>query len=293
MTRVNDEEGNNIGPYRVGVNAELYQAFKEMAEEEHDAFNNLPCVVHTVFEGDNNEKIVGGFLLNNSKSFAEKLRDRAMIQDLLRYSIMATEECATEENLAFLKKSLSGFIKGTPRNVKVIMEFANLPPEYLKKFEKFMFSYEFGSLMGQKKITLRHLKTKGSRLELPIVLLKQHLKISERRRNYLIDAVLSKRLSFPAYRKNLEEVSSKHRNTATCSQEIFHDLFNRSTIIDKENVTVKDFDDLLLPGGSVFLIDLDRSASDSGKNFAVAERGFSTFLTNGGREKKVVGIFLR
>ena len=97
-----------------------------MSEEEPGVFQNLPCVVHSVLENDDLEKSVGGFLLSNSKSFAEKVRDRAMVQDMLRYAIMATEECATEENLAFVKKALSEFVKGTPRNVKVILEFSKL-----------------------------------------------------------------------------------------------------------------------------------------------------------------------
>ena len=266
-----------------------------MAEEEAGVFQNLPCVVYTVFERDDNEKSVGSFLLNNSKSFAEKVRDRAMTQDLLRYAVTAMEECSTEENILFVKKSLAEFIKGTSRNVKVIMEFSKLDPEYLQKFEKFVFAYEYGSLHGQKRITLRHLKTKGSRMELPILLLKQHLKISERRRHHLIDSILLKRLSFPAYRKSLEEVSSKHKSAEACAQEVFHDLFSRAKVMNKETVSVNDFNEKLLPSGSVFILDLDRSHTANGKTYAIAERGFCKYLVGNGdtSEKRVVGIFLR
>ena len=88
-----------------------------------------------------------------------------------------------------MKKTLMDFDKGGIKNTKVFFEFAKLSADYLDKFQLFLSKYEYGSLPGQKKITLRHLKSKGARLELPMALLKQHLKVSERRRHSLIEEI--------------------------------------------------------------------------------------------------------
>ena len=162
-------------------------------------------------------------------------------------------------------------------------------------FERFLVAYEFGSLTGQKKITLQHLKSKGSRLELPISLVKEHLKVSQEKRISLMDAVLAKRISYPVYKLSLKEFPQNQTSNSNCSQAKNHDmLINKVKLMDIKKMRCRDVNCHLLPNGSVMLINLD-NLDEKCVSVKTAEQGFSDFLCGASdyRENNVIGIFMR
>ena len=96
--------------------------------------------------------------------------------------------------------------------MKFFVDFAFLPAVYLNKFERMLRKYEQGSLPGQQvsvgTLTKRNKKSRvSSKIEMPINLLKLHLKVGEDVRIELIDGLLEGEISFLEYSARLETAS--------------------------------------------------------------------------------------
>ena len=126
---VNDDE-LSVKPLQVYVNPELLVLHREadsMQKDRNKEVTEVPCVIHTVFESDGDAEVIGQFLQNNSKTFASKIRNAVVIQDMLSFVISSNKTNGSDQSDKFIKNSLRYFSKGTAKNIKVLMEFGKLP----------------------------------------------------------------------------------------------------------------------------------------------------------------------
>ena len=205
----NKVDKKRVGQYQVYVNPELFVALQELSFEGIDFYGDdrIPAVVHSVTEDEAlGADTLGIFLNKNSKEFSSKMREGMIYQDLLRFCCLTVENQGKgQEVKMFIKKALKDIGKGK-QNTTVFLSFAMLPPPYLNKFESFLRLFESGSLHGQK-LSSRKLcnvdknwnKKKECKLEVPRKLLKQHLNISQVKREKLIDDLLSRQIDFSQY----------------------------------------------------------------------------------------------
>ena len=77
--------------------------------------------------------------------------------------------------------------------------------EYLIDFLKMIRGFETCSLQGQAPVTIRHLRVKGTKLEFPMSLLKDHLSIEEKLRTTLLRDLLERKISFQTYKLKISE----------------------------------------------------------------------------------------
>ena len=205
-----DKSGNPVGPHEVWVNPELFLALSELNDELGDVgpSKRVYAVIHEVFENDEISSLaVGLFLNNNSKEFAAKLHSKMTYNDLVRLSVSVISEENSERTKSFLRSTFNSFSKGR-KNSGFFLKFASLPAVYLQMFEEFLRLYEEGSIHGQG-IPLRRLiradgkKKDDGRLEIPIKLLKDHLKVDPRNRHHLLEQLLAKKMTFKDYRLQL------------------------------------------------------------------------------------------
>lgn len=212
--RVLDDDGNVIGPYQVFVNVELLVVHREdqvrSGQEQKEI--TLPCVIHDVYESDGNVNFIGMFLRNNSITFASKLRNNTLVQDMVSFAICARD---SEQNVddKFVKNSLKYFSKGSTRNIKTILDFVKLPMEYVTKFMKMVHGFETCSLQGQPPVSVRHLRQKGTRLELPLSFLKAHLSVETSTRESLLRDILGRKIGFQTYKVRIMKSSNAGQNS--------------------------------------------------------------------------------
>ena len=216
---VDDEE--NIGMYECWVNPELFLAHMELKLERNESdesddsdeyTNRALSVVHTVRSDDEVEsRVLGNFLSANSKDFSIKFSEKLTYQDLLRFSIRTLEEENSDQAKKFVRQTLRGFSKGN-RHCGLFIQFASLPPVFLKTFEIFVKLFEEGSLNGMKLSTrkLCGLNSKNKRqevtkLEVPIDILKSNMKVPEEERKKLLKSLLKADITFPQYKSMLED----------------------------------------------------------------------------------------
>ena len=203
-----DNEGNTQHPLDVYVNAELFLALQETSESEVEEGLlssledvKIAAVIHTIQTDDEDKEMIGQFLHQNSLSFGEKLRENLMIQDLLRFVVSANLH--TDPDRKFVKKAMKNAKKGSNRNIKILMDFAKLPSDYLSKFEKFVALFEFSKLNGQGNFSVKKVRNGTSKLELPIDFLKKHLNADANMRKDLLDKILSGQIAYPLYRSEI------------------------------------------------------------------------------------------
>ena len=219
IVALHDEDLNLKGSLKVYVNPELFMAMRELKFEGCSVFkgNFFPAVIHELSEEDTlDEATLGMFLNNNSKDFSDKIRQGLTYQDLLKFccETLSTHGGGSQVEVdEYLKRALLEFDKGR-NNVSLFIKFAHLPIEYLKKFETFIGYYETGSLHGQKlstrkkcNVDKKRKKKKSLKLEVPLSLFKLHIKVDEDTREILLDALLSKKISFTEYISRLSNAT--------------------------------------------------------------------------------------
>ena len=212
LVRKLDEEGNMDGMLECWVNPELFLAHMELKLETEEYENRALAVVHTVSSEDEiDSRVLGNFLSANSKDFSVRFSDKLTYQDLLRFTIRTLEEEKNERTYKFVKQSLKMFSKGN-RHCSLFIQFANLAPAFLKQFERFLKLYEEGSLNGMKLSTRklcglnRNFKRQDvTKLEVPIDILKNNMKVTEEARKEMLNSLLRKVVTFPQYKARLED----------------------------------------------------------------------------------------
>ena len=75
--------------------------------------------------------------------------------------------------------------------------------------------YETCSLQGQNPVSLRHLREKGTRLELPLNFLKAHLSVPTDQRETLLRNILERKIGFQTYKSSIIESSQALSQTST------------------------------------------------------------------------------
>ena len=127
--KVVDDDEMSVKPFQVYVNPELLVLHRELdsMREDRNEVTEVPCVIHTVYESYGDAELIGQFLQNNSKTFASKIRNTVVIQDMLAFVISSKKTDESNSNEKFLKNSLRYFSKGTTKNIKVLLEFGKLP----------------------------------------------------------------------------------------------------------------------------------------------------------------------
>ena len=96
----------------------------------------------------------------------------------------------------FLKRTLKGFSKAS-QNLSTFLNFGVLDVDYLNEFETFLHLFETGGLQGQKLSTRKMMnvdkkgrKRKDCRIEVPISLIKMHLKVPQKTKENLLSCLL-------------------------------------------------------------------------------------------------------
>ena len=215
---VYDNFDKPLGPVWIFVNQEIFVAMKELECEGRVDTNKVPVVLHIVKEDDAIELETFGLFLNtNSKSFSEKLHDQLLYQDILRFTcsaIVNEGKDNAEELTKFLKRTLRGLPKGS-QNVTTFIKFASLPVSFLNQFEAFLRMYETGGLNGQNISSrkIRNMDKKSQRkkickLEIPLHLLKLHLKVSQSTLATLLPQLLSRTIELGEYTRKLKDASN-------------------------------------------------------------------------------------
>ena len=219
VIRVVGEDGRRIGMNQVWVNAELYVAKFELESDKdaEEASDSLFAAVHEIHDVHNiDPNIVGSFLNRNSMEFSAKLYEKMSYQDLLRMACVTLNCDKSERSKSFLRSSLRSFSKGN-KNVSLFMALASQSGRFLNLFERFVRLYEEGSINGQG-LSLKHIvsskKEKPLKIEVPVSLMKLHLKVNPQYRDELLQQLLEKKIKFPDYRLRLEK-STKLSNVKT------------------------------------------------------------------------------
>ena len=216
---VGDKDDNMIGPFHVYVNPELFLALRELRFEGFSLGKGdyFPAIVHEIDEKDDIDHITLGMFLNkNSKEFSDKIRETMTYQDLIRFCCQSTRNLkkgSEAEVKSYLKNALQEFSKGRP-NSTLFISFAFLPVTYQDKFIKFLELFETGSLPGQKlssrqlcNIDKKRQRKKSFKLEMPVSVVKLHMKISQAARGVLIDEILAKKITFSEYCARLKKAA--------------------------------------------------------------------------------------
>lgn len=230
LVRTVDSEGYEIGNYECWVNPEMFLAQMQLQMETEGYANRVLSVVHTVYEDSViDKKVLGSFLSANSKDFSVKFKDRLTYQELLLFAFRVLEEDNSETTRKFVRSSIRGFSKGKKYS-GIFIEFASLPPHYLKEFEKFCRLYEEGSLHGMKLSARKRCgmnKKNEAKLEVPIELIKTHLKVTQKARENLLEKILKAEIALPDYRSwlmKLADLSEVKSNISKISGQSFQDL---------------------------------------------------------------------
>ena len=213
LVRTVDGGGDRIKPYECWVNPELFLAEMELRMEQGPISDTERMVssVNTVSVADGfDSSIVGSFLYENNKEFAQILHDRLLYQDLLKLACAAIRDDNSVETKNYLKSIFKSFAKGS-KNGNFFVEFAELESRYIDKFEQFIKLYEEGSLNGQG-ISLRQMcrkdgKKKEAKLEIPINFLRLHLKVKPEERESCLDQILGGKITFAEYRIRLSNAT--------------------------------------------------------------------------------------
>ena len=246
---VRNAEMELVAPYWVYVNQELFIALKELASEGRIDSDKVPVIIHPVSEDDPvSTETIGMFLNTNSKSFTERLHDKLLYQDILRFcctSVCNEREDKFEEVKSFLKKTLRGLSKGS-QNVSTFLNFASLPAEFLNDFEEFIRKYETGSIAGQKISTrkIRNIDRNGKRnqvcrLELPLNLIKMHLKVSQSTRETLLSKLFARKMDLGEYSRKLKEAINVHETKKAIeniASKSFDEVRNRAPELFEDQV---------------------------------------------------------
>ena len=227
-----DEEGNQSKKFQVYVNPELFLAIIEL---QHDGFcfyneNLIPAILHIISEKDSLDEVsLGMFLNQNSKEFSNKIRDSMSYQDLLRFCCHTVNNMkqVPEELKTYLKQALKQFSKGR-QNASIFITFASLPKDYLSDFDTFLKLFETGSLQGQNlssrqlcNVDKRRNRKRSVKLEMPMTLLKSHLKVSQELRVSLLDAILNGSIGYSEYCSRIKkaaEVTEVKKHIETISK---------------------------------------------------------------------------
>ena len=212
VVRLVDENDHQVGDYKIWVNVELYLAKLELEMENtpEENTNEVFAVVHTVFvEDDIKSDVVGVFLNKNSIEFSAKLHEKMTYQDLVRMCCITLNADKSDRSKVYLRSSLRNFSKGN-KNATLFIDLASQSVKFLNMFEKFMRLYEEGSVFGQG-LSLQHLadsknkKKDQVKLEVPLTLLRLHVKVNPVLRDQLLLKLLGKKISFSEYRISLEK----------------------------------------------------------------------------------------
>ena len=236
---VGDGEGNIQGGFKVYVNPELFLALRELKFEGTSFFkgNFFPAIVHELDYDDIVDEVTLGMFLNkNSKEFSEKIRDSMKYQDMVRFCIhtLSNQKHGSEAEVkAYLRLALKEFSKGR-QNSALFLAFACLPESYLVKFEEFLQRFERGSLPGQPlssrklcNVDKKRKRKKSVKLEIPVTLLKAHMKVSQETRESLLDDILNKNISYTEYCERLKqtvEINDVKKNIETITKSKFSDV---------------------------------------------------------------------
>ena len=221
-----DENGKRVGDYKIWVNVELFLAKLELEIESapEDVTKQIFAVVHTVTaDSDVDPDVVGVFLNKNSIEFSSKLHQKMTYQDLCRMSCVTLNADNSQRSKDYLKSTLRSFSKGN-KNSSMFIKLASQSSKFLNMFEHFLRLYEEGSLFGQG-LSLQHLtdnrsKKDKDRLEVPLSLLRLHLKVIPEVRDVMLTQLLDKKMTFSDYRialvkkSKLVDVKSKVENIA-------------------------------------------------------------------------------
>ena len=211
-----DKHGSEIGKKECWVNPEFYMAVAQNQLEQKDKDNSsFHSVVHVVQDFENEQDlestVIGTFLRTNSKEFSTAMRQNLTYQDLLRLAVASVAKNHTKEGIEFVKQTIKSFSKGL-KNANTFLHLALLEESFVKKLLSMCKLYEDGSLYGmhissRKKLSLdRDMKKKNSaKLEVPLHLLKLHLAVSAETRNYLLESLLKKDMTFKRYVTRLTE----------------------------------------------------------------------------------------
>ena len=150
------------------------------------------AIVHTVSsEDETDSRVLGNFQSANSKDLSVRFCENQTYQDLLIFT--------------------RGFSKGN-RHSSLFIQFADLAPTFLKEFERFLKLYEDGSLNGMK-LSRRKLcglnrkfkRQEVTKLEVPINILKNNMKVTEEARKEMLNSLLRKVVTLPQYKARLED----------------------------------------------------------------------------------------
>jgi hypothetical protein len=179
--------------------------------------NFLPAIVHELGEHDHLDAATLGMFLNkNSKDFSQKVRENMKYQDLVRFCVSTISNQTKGSEVAvkdYLKLALKEFSKGRS-NWSLFISLASLPASYLTKFEQFIALFERGALFGQKlsgrqlcNVDKKRKRKESLKLEIPVTMLKLHMKVGQDARESLIDDILNKKMGYSEYCKSLKHVS--------------------------------------------------------------------------------------
>ena len=246
------ERQKQITPFLVYVNPEIFVALKQLASEGRIDTDIIPVAVHVVNYNDPiDHETLGLFLNNNAKNFSEQLHDKLLYQDILRFvcSTVANESKVSSEGVkVFIKKTLRGMAKGA-QNVTMFLKFAELPVEYLNNFEDFLRQFESGSLAGQNLSNrkIRNIDRNGKRkkickVEVPLNLLKLHLKVSQSLRESLLSKLMSRSIEFAEYSKKIKdagEVEVTKKAIENISKKTFEEVKQSAPAMFEDQVLVE------------------------------------------------------
>ena len=237
--------------YWVYVNVEMFIAMKELAYEGRGN-KRIFSVVHHVNQDDPvSVETFGIFLNTNSKEFSARLHDQLTYQDILRFCISTLtyeSDKKAEEVKNFLKRTLKGFSKGS-QNLSTFLNFGVLDVDYLNEFETFLHLFETGGLQGQKLSTRKMMnvdkkgrKRKDCRIEVPISLIKMHLKVPQKTRENLLSCLLNKKIELSVYRQKIMDaasVSDRMKQVEDISKKPFEEVKNSAPELFSDETLLK------------------------------------------------------
>ena len=195
-------DGERVGDYTIWVNVELFLAKLELEIEgcDEDVTKQIFAVVHEVLDdSDVDPDVVGFFLNKNSIEFSSKLHQKMTYQDLVRMCSITLNADSSERSKTYLKSTLRSFSKGT-KNSTLSINLASQSSRFMNLFETFLRLYEEGSLNGQG-LSLQHLtdlrnKQKDKvKLEVPLSLLRLHMKVNPGFRDMMLTKLLDKKIT--------------------------------------------------------------------------------------------------
>ena len=214
VVKVVDDDGEQVGDYKIWVNVELFLAKLELEIEgcDENVTKQIFAVVHKVLvNSDVDPDVVGIFLNKNSIEFSSKLHEKMTYQDLVRMCCITLNADSSERSKSYLKSTLRSFAKGN-KNSTLFTNLASQSSKFMNNFERFLALFEEGSLHGQG-LSLQHLtdlrnkKKDKVKLEVPLSLLRLHMKVNPEFRDMMLTKLLEKKITFSEYRIGLERKS--------------------------------------------------------------------------------------